>query len=415
MTYTEIFKEVVSIMKIDSATYPDFGAGDYEKYLEKITDDMPRMEFLHLMQDYIATFRVQGHLGFIDNTCGYVGFSVMKMGDILYVTTANKGTGLIPGDKIIAVDSLPIGEIAKREKNMLMDETDERQGGLWLSVLKYYKSITVEHEDGSKEEISIRLDTEEEPLEKYFYKNYGDDTLFIRLADFVDAQAITGLYEDCRALLDSCKNLIVDVRGNGGGADACFTTLLEYAFPAGEPVEKYVKTEYPVEINYSERNSNERIKLLKSFFGDEVPEDVKPMVDKMLSDLNANRGKGFAYEEDGFPEGLVGKEIPEKVWILTDEGCASSGDAFVEIMRFSPKVTVVGRPTSGITDYSNLNMVEFDDFQLRYPTSRDKRIDHGKGLLHRGVPVDVYIPWTPLQIKEDVILDHVLEQIDLKA
>ena len=29
VTYTEIFREIGSIMAYDSATYPDFGAGDY--------------------------------------------------------------------------------------------------------------------------------------------------------------------------------------------------------------------------------------------------------------------------------------------------------------------------------------------------------------------------------------------------
>ena len=56
-------------------------------------------------------------------------------------------------------------------------------------------------------------------------------------------------------------------------------------------------------------------------------------------------------------------------------------------------------------------MVSFDDFQFMYPTSRDSRIDHGKGLLQRGVPVDKYIPWTPEQIKKDVMLEAVLEEI----
>ena len=50
MTYTDIFLEIVSIMKIDSASYPDFGAGDYEKYAGMITDEMDRMEFLHFVQ-----------------------------------------------------------------------------------------------------------------------------------------------------------------------------------------------------------------------------------------------------------------------------------------------------------------------------------------------------------------------------
>ena len=69
-------------------------------------------------------------------------------------------------------------------------------------------------------------------------------------------------------------------------------------------------------------------------------------------------------------------------------------------------------PDYGAGDYSNVNMVEFDDFKLTYPTSRDTRIDHGKGLLQRGVPVDVYIPWKPENIGKDVELIYVLNQIE---
>ena len=56
MTYTEIFQEIISIMKEDSATCKDFGAGDYQVFQSKISDDMERMEFLHVVQEYLATF-----------------------------------------------------------------------------------------------------------------------------------------------------------------------------------------------------------------------------------------------------------------------------------------------------------------------------------------------------------------------
>ncbi len=136
------------------------------------------------------------------------------------------------------------------------------------------------------------------------------------------------------------------------------------------------------------------------------------MVDKMLSDLEKKYGKGLIEENDETPLDMCGRKDPESVFVITDERCGSSGDAFVEAMSFSPKVTVVGRPTSGITDYSNVNMVEFADFKLTYPTSRDTRIDHGKGLGQKGVPGDVYIPWKPENIGKDVELEYVLDQIE---
>ena len=218
------------------------------------------------------------------------------------------------------------------------------------------------------------------------------------------------MYSDCSKNLEACKNLIIDVRENGGGADSGFYPLMEYAFPAGEPAGKYIHMEYPIAVNYSERNCHDRRMILTETFGNQVPEDMKAMIEGLLASLDENEGKGFVIEpEDVFD--MVGRENPQHVWIITDEQCGSSGDAFVEIMSFSPKVTVVGRPTSGITDYSNCSMVKWGEFALVYPTSRDSRIDHGKGLGQKGVPVDVYIPWGPESIGKDIELDYVLKQI----
>ncbi|MBY5035030.1 hypothetical protein K6V78_08205 [Streptococcus gallolyticus] len=56
-----------------------------------------------------------------------------------------------------------------------------------------------------------------------------------------------------------------------------------------------------------------------------------------------------------------------------------------------PGVTVVGRPTMGILDYSNCCIVEFDDFQLMYPTSRWCAIDQGKEMIDKGVAPHVLL------------------------
>ena len=409
MTYTEIFQEIVSIMKEDSATCKDFGAGDYQEFQSKISDDMERMEFLHVVKEYLATFGLEGHLNFSDETMGSIGLSVMRHDDELYVTKANPDTGLVPGDRIIAVDSTSITAIAQKESRFLMEESVERQGFLWPDVLAFYQKVTVLHQDNTIEDVSIIHDSKGENKAGYFFKEYQDNTLYLRLSDFVDLNAINQLYTDCKNALDNCNRLIIDVRGNGGGADSAFVPLLKYCFPEGKEITDYYKPEYPIEINYSIRNCKDRIQLLKKMFGDDLPEDMSPMLNKMVADNTENMGKGFIESEDEFVDGLIGRADPEKVFIITDERCASSGDAFVEVMSFSPKVTVVGRPTMGITDYSNCSVVRFDDFGLIYPTSRDKRIDGGKGLAHKGVPVDKYIAWSPESIYKDVELDYCLE------
>ena len=415
MNYTDVFGEIVSIMEKDSATCKDYGAGDYARYREQISDDMDRMEFLHLVQDYLSTFKVYGHLRLRDNTLGSIGFSVARYEDALYVTNANTDTGLVPGDKIIAIDSNSITEVADREKNFLMGEAYERQGDLWCDILKFYKTVTVIGKDGINKDISIIHNSKTNNNEKYSYKKISEDTLYLKFLDFADEEAINRIYDECRDELDCCNNLIVDVRGNGGGADSAFFPLLSYAYPEGVSLAEYEKTRYPIEINYSDRNCKDRLRLLNDFFGDNVPEEAKAMVDKMLSNLETNMGKGFVIDDDNDDniEGdeIIGKETPERVFVITDEGCASSGEAFVEAVSFSSKAIVVGRPTCGILDYSNCNMVQLGEFTFVYPTSRDTRIDHGLGMGQKGVQVDHYIPWTPDNIGKDPELDYILERI----
>ncbi|WP_026652137.1 S41 family peptidase [Butyrivibrio proteoclasticus] len=410
MTYTQIFDDIIKIMKEDSATCKDFGAGPYEEYQSKITDDMDRMEFMHLVQEYLATFKVEGHLNFSDGNLGSIGFSVMRKGDELYVIEAKPDTKLSAGDRITHIDGQPIPEIATKESRFFMGESEERQGKTWPAVLKFYNTLSVLHKDGTKEDIAIIHGSKGEEEERYFFKEYDDNTLYIRLADFVDLNAIGQVYADCKDALDKCKKLILDVRGNGGGADSGFEPLLEYCFPEGKLVTDYYKMEYPIEINYSTRNCTDRIELLKNFFGDNVPEDMAPMLERMIADNKENMGKGFIESTEEFAVGIKGRALPEKVFVITDEKCASSGDAFAEVMSYSPKVTLVGRPSMGITDYSNCTMVHFDDFTLLYPTSRDTRIDCGKELSQKGVPVDKYIPWSPENIGKDPELDYCLKK-----
>lgn len=92
--------------------------------------------------------------------------------------------------------------------------------------------------------------------------------------------------------------------------------------------------------------------------------------------------------------------------------CGSSGDNFVDIMKKMPKVTVVGRPTLGILDYSNCCTAELGDYEFLYPTSRNLAVDEGKGMTDKGVLPDVYIPWTPEHLVKDVDLEKALQLLE---
>ena len=65
----------------------------------------------------------------------------------------------------------------------------------------------------------------------------------------------------------------------------------------------------------------------------------------------------------------------------------------------------------GILDYSNVAMIEYGEFWIGYPTSRLTCVEGGNGMMGKGVPVDVYVPWTPEHLTRDVDMDKVRELI----
>ena len=170
-----------------------------------------------------------------------------------------------------------------------------------------------------------------------------------------------------------------------------------------------------MEVLYTERNVDLRLKDFEDWMQQEEisPETVK-LLEEMKEDLFRYRGKGYVtYQQESeefFPE-VRGGQYPEQIFILSDIYCASSGDNFVQMMKQFKKVTVVGRPTLGILDYSNCCTVDYGDYRLMFPTSRCLSVDQGRGMTDQGVEPDIEIPWTPAHFERDVEVDKCLELI----
>ena len=65
---------------------------------------------------------------------------------------------------------------------------------------------------------------------------------------------------------------------------------------------------------------------------------------------------------------------------------------FCRSCKKSLKVKVLGRPTAGVNDYSNLAVMEWaDTFALYYPTSRLSIIDKGEGMSGIGIQPHIHI------------------------
>lgn len=402
MKKSEILKQVAEVMKNDAACCKDKKDELFLKYELLIKEEMSENEFLLTVNSYLSTFGLTGHL--FCKKQGHKGlpFHVHRYGDILYVTDVTKDSLLGVGDKIIEINGGSVKAFYEKYEACFFQEPEERQTPYWNFILKHIDEIGYisESEDDVKH-WKVELfdwDNEKSP---YIFKKITPSVSYLRLDDFVDSTGISSLLEENDFELRTTKNLVIDVRGNGGGNSFSYYPLLKYCLPKGKKLNDLDLMDngalgYGQEILYSERNCDVRIEIIEDLMQKSMSKSDEDIFKQAIRELKELRGRGFVKEigeEDD--SDVIGDSEVENVYILTDSNCCSVGDSFVYLFKMLPKVRVFGRPTQGILDYSNVAYALLDEYALVYPTSRLLSLDYGKGMMGKGVSVDEYIPWTP--------------------
>ncbi|MTB63766.1 peptidase S41 [Streptococcus sp. zg-86] len=413
MKKREIFDQVVEMMRTDSATKKDIIGADPDIYRQKISDDISEEEFLYHMHCYLASFGILSHVSFFKKNRKALAVRLKRQGDMLYVVEADPATNLQKGDKIIALDGCDIPTLYQEHRSYFTSPTEERQAQEWKYFIHKADRLTVIRANRKEE---IRLQKVDQATEDSFeVKQLQPDLVYLKMENFWNEEKIGALYQEAAPLLEQATYLIIDVRVNHGGSDSLYFPLIKYALPEGTSLAEMDLSGSGMEVLYTERNVDLRLALFQEDLKDEhLSEESRQFLLEFIDELQTNRGKGYVVhkEDDSDREyfaGIVGTAKPEKIFVLSDVECGSSGDNFVQIMKDLPKVTVLGRPTMGILDYSNCCFVDFDDYQFMFPTSRNLDLDLGKGMTDKGVEPDVFIPWTPEHLERDVDLEECLK------
>lgn len=414
MKKTEIFDQVVEIMREDSSTKKDITGAKPEEYRARITDQMNQEDFLYQMHCYIASFGILSHVWFGLKETQSPGFKVRYYQDCLYVLQANSDTELKRGDQILALDGKPLPQVYQEHKDYFVSSTPERQHKEWAYFVGHAGEVTVVR-NGKEEQLHVQPTAHPKKPPQFEWRNLSEDIVYLKLEDFTDEAAITQLYADSQAAIEQAKYLIIDVRVNYGGTDSLYYPLFKYTLPQGKAFSDLdLPNDDGMEILYTDRNVDLRQQLMQNILEEpNLSAETHQILKEFLKELEENRGKGYVLygDEDSnqnFLPDVLGLARPEKVFVLADVTCGSSGDNFVDTMKKMPKVTVLGRPTMGILDYSNCCVKDFGDYELLFPTSRDTRIDQGKGMNDKGVEPDILIPWTPEHLERDVDLEECL-------
>ena len=210
------------------------------------------------------------------------------------------------------------------------------------------------------------------------------DTYLIRFPSCDPADAgVAGVQAAVDAYLASgCENLILDIRGNGGGSDSAY-----------EPLLKLLYDHEGVEDGMEYRVSDIAIAHVREFAGntERGRRKIARMERTPSGEFLAGGSKTYRIRYDSV------SPRPRRAALLIDGAVGSSGEQLVlEVRASSHRTTVYGQDnTLGCLDFSNCEILYFPRDTTRWmmlPTTRSYRVAAGRGIDKTGIAPDVRIP-----------------------
>jgi hypothetical protein len=235
--------------------------------------------------------------------------------------------------------------------------------------------------ENEQEQLSVYI--AREPL----LKELNDETVLLKLPSFeyTYRKVINELVEKNEELLSSTKNLIIDLRGNGGGSDNSYSKVLPYIYT--NPIKLHSLEFRATPLSYaSYKQLSKRSLFFRLYFHFNLRKKFKK-----------NMGSYFNRFDDSIKiiDRFEPKEYPRNVYMIVDKDCASSTEQLVLYAEQSSKTTIVGERTFGAIDVSNLVSTKFPNnkYELYYATSRSLRMKYRK-IDDIGIDPEITIPET---------------------
>lgn len=221
-----------------------------------------------------------------------------------------------------------------------------------------------------------------------YIEQLNQTTLFLRIPSFGESykRVIDSVLNKNKEKILTTKNLIIDIRNNGGGSDASYSEIIPYLYT--NPI-RGIGVEY-----LSTKLNNQRmldfIKKPEYEFDNEGKKWAKESYDKLESKLgqfvNLNTELVSISKLDTI------YHYPQNIGIIINEANGSTAEQFLLEAKQSKKVKLFGVTTFGVLDISNMYFIESPckEFQLGYSLSRSMRIPDFT-IDEKGIQPDYYL------------------------
>lgn len=180
------------------------------------------------------------------------------------------------------------------------------------------------------------------------------------------------------------ENLIIDIRGNGGGSDVSYEEILPIIYT--NPI-RTIGLEF---LSTTLNNS----RMLKFMEDDNFSDEDKAWAKDSYKKLENRLGEFVNLEEDTVTVETFDRvhPLPRNVGVLIDNRNGSTAEQFLLAAKQSQKVKLFGVTTRGVLDISNMHQVQSPSkhYTLYYSLSKSFRIPE-MAIDSKGIQPDFYI------------------------
>jgi hypothetical protein len=242
----------------------------------------------------------------------------------------------------------------------------------WYKIVKYYPNYLYSRLAFTKNPGLIMLDS---------------NNIVIKMHDF-STKRISKFYDslirvNARAIAN-CKNLIIDMRNNGGGTINSIIPLLR--FICNKPI---------IQAAAFQLNSNELIEeaeLEKKIYVERKDTARVAIYDKMISEMQEKKNEFIYIPPDTLSCNPVQSKV-KNVGLIINHGCRSAAELVILYLKQIEKTKTFGENTAGAVDYLNLLTYKLPrtNYTFWVGTAKREITDKQPGYDNTGIKPDVQI------------------------
>ncbi len=272
-----------------------------------------------------------------------------------------------------------------RDRSALQSENVTMIGKNYMEIGDFNLSrLYPEFEEESQYAQYIRSQNADLP----YLERLNETTLYLRIPSFASnyKTKIDSVLNVNHEIILTTKNLIIDIRDNGGGSNAFYSAIIPYLYT--NPIRT-------VGVEFLSTKLNNQIML--DFFNKKehgFDKKRKKWAREVYEKLESQLGMFVNIHDEPVSEYKMDTvyPFPQNIGIIINQFNGSTSEQFLLASKQSKKVKLFGVSTAGVLDITNMYFLDSpcDDFQLGYSISKSLRIPYFT-IDDKGIQPDFYL------------------------